>query len=231
MSDVLSSIPVPAIPDAVRAAIESIVPVSRETWDRLSAYVSLLVAESAEQNLIAASTVDTLWERHILDSAQLVAAAISDAGSAVSERHWLDIGSGAGLPGIVIAILTGDPVTLVEPRRRRVEFLERVVRVLDLKACHVVLGKVERLPARLKFDVITARAVAPLEQLFGLADHLTTNETMWILPKGKNAIKELEQARDTWQGVFTLIPSQTSAEGGLIIARQVRPKGKANRRP
>jgi 16S rRNA (guanine527-N7)-methyltransferase len=87
-------------------------PVSRETSDKLEAYVERLKAESARQNLVSASTLERLWERHILDSAQLVRFEPRPRAS------WLDVGSGAGLPGIVIACLVDGPVTLVEPRRR-----------------------------------------------------------------------------------------------------------------
>ena len=87
----------------------------------------MLIDENQRQNLVAKSTLDDLWRRHIDDAAQLVAYDVPSA-------TWLDIGSGAGLPGIVIAILTGNPMTLVEPRRLRAEFLQRVVEELGLKA-------------------------------------------------------------------------------------------------
>jgi 16S rRNA (guanine527-N7)-methyltransferase len=87
--------------------------VSRETLDRLERYADLLRSESAKQNLVSASTLDRLWDRHILDSAQLVKFAPRP------DLSWVDIGSGAGLPGIVIAALVTGPVTLVEPRRLR----------------------------------------------------------------------------------------------------------------
>ena len=93
--------------------------VSRETFERLEAYASLLKAESARQNLVSAATLDHLWERHILDSAQLVRFEPHSGAS------WVDIGSGAGLPGIVVACLIEGPVTLIEPRRLRADFLHR----------------------------------------------------------------------------------------------------------
>src|SRR5687767_5148678 len=101
--------------------------VSRETIERCERFVALLRDGSTKQNLIAASTLDDLWERHIVDSAQLVRFEPKPAAS------WIDIGSGPGLPGVVVALLTDGPVTLVEPRRLRVEFLNRVVGELDLR--------------------------------------------------------------------------------------------------
>ena len=91
--------------------------VSRETFDRIAAYVALLREGAAQQNLIAPSTLETIWERHVLDSAQLVRFEPHPGAS------WADIGSGAGLPGVIIALLTEGPITLIEPRRLRAEFL------------------------------------------------------------------------------------------------------------
>src|SRR5215212_4968783 len=132
--------------------------VSRETLDRLKAFADRLTAESRRQNLIATSTLNHLWERHILDSAQLARFAPKPGAS------WADIGSGAGLPGIVIACLVDGPVTLVEPRRLRAEFLSDTIDALGLNAS-VECVKAERITGT--FDVITARAVAPLGKLLG----------------------------------------------------------------
>ena len=160
--------------------------VSRETFEKLEAYAALLRAESERQNLVSVSTLDSLWERHILDSAQLLRFAPDPAAS------WVDIGSGAGLPGIVIAILGDVPVTLIEPRRLRAEFLERAVSELGLNA-RVVVGKAERAQGR--FDVITGRAVAALPEFLALSAHLSTKNSRWVLPKGRNAQSELAEAK------------------------------------
>lgn len=191
--------------------------VSRETFGRLEQFVDLIRAENEAQNLIARSTLDDLWERHIVDGAQLLR--FGRPG-----QNWCDIGSGPGLPGLVIAILTGDPITLVEPRRRRVEFLELVVRKLELVNCAVVLGKAEQLGG--KFDIITARAVASLAQLFGLASHLAHSGTKWVLPKGQKAKSELDEAKRSWQGRFELVTSLTSPDASIVIAEGVQPRGK-----
>jgi 16S rRNA (guanine527-N7)-methyltransferase len=187
--------------------------VSRETLEKLEAYGALLRQENARQNLVSASTVDQLWERHILDSAQLVRFEPREGAS------WIDIGSGAGLPGIVIACCVVGPVTLVEPRRLRAEFLHRVSESLGLNAT-VVLGKAERAEGR--YEVITARAVARLPQLLKISAHLSTGNTVWALPKGRSAAAELAEARQSWQGVFHVEQSVTDADSYIVVATGVR---------
>jgi 16S rRNA (guanine527-N7)-methyltransferase len=189
--------------------------VPRETLDKLERYVALLREESARQNLISASTLEQIWERHILDSAQLVRFAPKPSAS------WADIGSGAGLPGIVIACLVEGPVTLVEPRRLRAEFLHKVAESLQLSA-KVVTAKAER--AEGLFDVVTARAVAPLTQLFEISKHLSTGNTVWALPKGRSAKAELAEAQRTWQGEFHVERSVTDADSWIVVATGVRAK-------
>lgn len=190
--------------------------VSRETFEKIELFVAMLLDENSKQNLISSATVDQVWERHIFDAAQLVR-------HSTPSGHWCDIGSGPGLPGVVIAIL-GNPINLIEPRRLRVEFLSRVVEALDLQSVSIFHGKAERCEGA--FDVITARAVAALPKLFGLASHLAHNGTKWVLPKGQNAISELDDARRTWQGVFELVPSMTSPDASIVIAQGVKPRGK-----
>ena len=192
--------------------------VPRETSVMLRRFATLLVDENQRQNLVAKSTLEDLWRRHIDDAAQLVA---HDARSAT----WLDIGSGAGLPGIVIAILTGNPMVLVEPRRLRADFLQRVVDDLELDAT-VIHSKVETI-RRPPVDIITARAVASVDRLFEMALHLSHNGTRWVLPKGKSAHLELEEAKKTWQGDFRLEPSRTDPDAQILIASRVRRKSRA----
>ena len=189
--------------------------VSRETFERLEAYAALLREEAQRQNLVSASTLDQLWERHILDSAQLVRFEPRPSAS------WIDIGSGAGLPGVVIACLVEGSVTLVEPRRLRADFLHKVSESLGLNA-HVIATKAER--AEGSYDVITARAVANLAELLKISAHLSTRKTVWALPKGRGAERELAEARRTWQGAFHVEPSVTDAESQIVVATGVRAK-------
>jgi 16S rRNA (guanine527-N7)-methyltransferase len=188
-------------------------PVSRETLDKLQAYAELLREESARQNLVSASTLDGLWDRHIVDSAQLVRVEPRAGAS------WVDIGSGAGLPGVVVACIVEGPVTLVEPRRLRADFLHKLCESLQLNA-RVVHGKAER--AGGKFEVITARAVSSLERLLEISAHLSTRKTVWALPKGRSAAAELVEARRTWQGEFHVEQSVTDAESFIVVATGVR---------
>ena len=187
--------------------------VSRETFQKLEAYVALLRDENERQNLVAASTLDRVWERHILDCAQL-ARFEPHAGAS-----WVDIGSGAGLPGIVIACLVSGPVTLVEPRRLRADFLQRAAEMLDLQAT-VIPAKVDKMTGY--FDVITARAVAPLARLIEISHHLSTRNTVWTLPKGRSAHSELADAGRAWQGAFHVEHSVTDDDSAIIVATGVR---------
>ena len=189
--------------------------VSRETLGRLEAYVALIREESARQNLVSAATLDSIWDRHILDSAQLVRYAPHDAAS------WIDLGSGAGLPGIVIACIVNGPVTLVEPRRLRADFLHRVCDALRLGA-QVVSAKADKVTGH--YQVITARAVAPLARLLEISHHLSTGKTRWVLPKGRNAAAELVEAKRTWQGTFHVERSVTDADSYIVVGTGVRAK-------
>jgi 16S rRNA (guanine527-N7)-methyltransferase len=188
-------------------------PVSRETFERLEAYAALLREEAQRQNLVSASTLDHLWDRHILDSAQLVRFEPRAGAS------WVDIGSGAGLPGIVIACLVEGPVTLIEPRRLRAEFLHRVCESLRI-AANVVVTKVER--AEGSYDLITARAVANMARLLKLSAHLSTRKSLWVLPKGRSAQAELAEAQRSWQGEFHVEQSVTDADSHIVVATGVR---------
>jgi 16S rRNA (guanine527-N7)-methyltransferase len=188
-------------------------PVSRETFERLEAYAALLREESARQNLISSATLDDFWNRHILDSVQLVRFEPHDRAS------WVDIGSGAGLPGIVIACLVRGPVTMIEPRRLRAEFLHKVRESLELNAT-VLRAKAEGVEG--PFDVITGRAVAPLARFLEISAHLSTGNTVWALPKGRRAERELAEARQSWQGDFRCVGSVSDADSFIVVATGVR---------
>ncbi len=192
--------------------------VSRETFELLQRFRDLIRSETSRQNLISASTLDSVWDRHILDSAQLVRFEPSDGAS------WVDIGSGAGLPGIVIALLVSGPVLLVEPRRLRAEFLERIAEELGLQErVSVACSKVERVRGR--FGAITARAVAKLERLFEISTHLSTRKTVWVLPKGRSAESELAEARRNWHCDAEIVPSRTDPESRILVLRNVKARG------
>jgi 16S rRNA (guanine527-N7)-methyltransferase len=186
--------------------------VSRETWERLEAFVAYVRRESHSQNLIASSTLDHIWMRHVVDSAQLLL--LLPPGTS---GDWLDLGAGAGFPGIVTAILNGRKTMLVESRNKRIDYLRRALEMLDLENIIEIAGMpVERLETR-EFSVISARAFAPLPKLLSLASRFSTNKTFWLLPKGRNAAKELEECRLTWPLTFEIKNSVTDEEAGIIV--------------
>jgi 16S rRNA (guanine527-N7)-methyltransferase len=193
--------------------------VSRETLERLELFAALLVEEAQHQNLISLSTIDNFWDRHIRDSAQLLALAARSA----RDGRWIDLGSGPGLPGLVLAIIGKMDMTLVEVRSRRVEFLERAHEQLALgDRVHIEGRKLERVETS-SYDVIAARAFTGLPKLFALAHRFSDAKTQWLLPKGKTAQEELEDTRRTWQGDFALHASLTNGEAFIIEAHNVRP--------
>ena len=192
-------------------------PVSRETFERLTRFVALLREENARQNLVSAATLGQVWDRHIVDSAQLVRYEPRPRAS------WVDIGSGAGLPGIVVACLVAGPVTLVEPRRLRSEFLHKVCESLGLRAT-VICARAERVEG--KFEVITARAVAPLPQLLKISAHLSTRNTVWALPKGRSGKAELAEAARNWHFDAKEEPSCTDPQSTILVLSRVGARGR-----
>ncbi|WOK35166.1 16S rRNA (guanine(527)-N(7))-methyltransferase RsmG [Sphingomonas sp. C3-2] len=207
--------------DEARAWLRDHLAVPRETEERIEAFIAFLLEEGDKQNLISASTREHVWARHIVDSAQLVPKA-KDAPAG----PWMDLGSGAGFPGLIVAALTDRPIVLVESRRKRVDFLGESAEILGVGDRVRVEGR--RLETVERFDaaVISARAFAPLERLFALAERFSRPNTLWLLPKGRNAPSELEAASKTWQGVFHVEQSLTDADSSIIVARGVK-RGKA----
>jgi 16S rRNA (guanine527-N7)-methyltransferase len=187
--------------------------VPRETMERLDRFVALLREENSRQNLVSAASLGQLWSRHIADSAQLLRFAPSPSAS------WIDLGSGGGFPGLIVATLHRGPVALVEERKLRVDFLHRAAEALGVTP-EIVGSKVERAVAR-PFDVISARAFAPLPRLLSLGTAFSTTKSLWVLPKGRNACSELEALDSSWQGDFRLEPSLTDVDARIIVAAGV----------
>lgn len=186
--------------------------VPRETIAKLEQFEALLLVEMDQQNLIAASTVETLWARHFVDSAQLMLH-LDDAETGA----WIDLGAGAGLPGIIVAILDSErPVHLIESRALRCEFLKKAVSEIGLDNVRVHQSRLELVPS-FEASVISARAFAPLDKLLQLAHRFSTEKTRWLLPKGKNAVNELASTQKAWQGLFHVEQSVTDAEAQLLI--------------
>jgi 16S rRNA (guanine527-N7)-methyltransferase len=187
--------------------------VSREA--RLARLADLVRAEAHQQNLIAPSTLESIWVRHIVDSAQLLTLTDGDRAGL-----WLDIGTGAGFPGLVIACLRNAPILLCEPRKRRAEFLATAVDALDI-ADHTSVSarKVEGIADHA--SIISARAVAPLDAMIASAAHLSDRDTLWLLPKGRGAREEVAVACKTWQGSFHVEQSLTQSDSLIVVATGV----------
>lgn len=196
-----------------RAWLQQNFSVSRETWEKLEAFVAFLTTEAQYQNLVARSTMEEIWARHIIDSAQLLKWLRPEH----YNGNWIDLGSGAGLPGIVIALLSDFDVTLVESRAKRIDYLGRAVALLDIDRRVTIKGMpLERLETA-PFSVISARAFAPLPRLFDLATRFSTNNTLWLLPKGRNAAKEWNDIKESRKGEFRVEQSVTDADAGILV--------------
>jgi 16S rRNA (guanine527-N7)-methyltransferase len=181
--------------------------------DRLASFATLVEQETERQNLISASSLPSIWSRHIMDSAQLVPLV------GPNFKTWLDIGTGAGFPGLVVGAITEEETILVEPRKRRVEFLQSVIDTLGLRNTTVRQAKVETVSATA--DVISARAVAQVEAIFASAHHIANKATTWILPKGKSAHEEVALAKRAWHGTFHVEHSLTDPMSLIVIASRI----------
>lgn len=204
--------------EEARAWLQDRFDVSRETWARLEAYVTMLLDESERQNLIADSTRDEVWARHVVDSAQL----LLHAPPGKAGDLWVDLGSGAGLPAIIVAVLSSYDVLMIEMRRRRAEFLEAVIAALGLGNARVFCGKAERASAVSPATIISARAYAPIERLIPSAIHLAEFSTIWLLPKGKNHQNELAIAQSLWHCEASAQPSVTAPDSAILRLSHVR---------
>ncbi len=185
--------------------------VSRETLDRLRIYAAQLVKWTKAINLVAPNTLPDLWRRHFLDSAQLYPLAADAPGP------WLDLGSGAGFPGLVIAAM-GRQVTLIESDIRKATFLRETARQMDVPAI-VRAERIEAVdPASLSRPaVISARALASLAELLDLAAPFMGPDTLLLFPKGRQAEDELTLARESWTiDHVEMIPSRSDPAGRII---------------
>ncbi|MEO0031392.1 MAG: rRNA ((527)-N(7))-methyltransferase RsmG [Pseudomonadota bacterium] len=183
--------------------------------DRLGHLAQLLAAENERQNLVARATLPHVWQRHILDSAQLLAV----PRETVPDGSWIDLGTGAGFPGLAIAALQPwRRITLVDSRRLRTDWLARAAAELGLANVTVTLARVEDLPDQVH-SVISARAFAPLDKLLALSARFSTPDTLWLLPKGAKARHELEVLPAEWQHVFHVEQSLTDPDAGVITGR------------
>ncbi|MEL7025840.1 MAG: 16S rRNA (guanine(527)-N(7))-methyltransferase RsmG [Pseudomonadota bacterium] len=185
--------------------------VSRETRERLGIFVDLLSAWTQKINLIAPSTRKEIWERHIEDSLQIYPLAPQ------GWRTWVDLGSGGGLPGIIVAILAADDdreITLVESDARKCAFLRTALRETGARA-KILNARAEEVPP-VNADVVSARALAPLPKLLGYAERHVAPNGIGLFQKGKNASAEIEEALERWRFACEKHPSKTDADGVIL---------------
>ena len=187
--------------------------VSRETLARLDAYAALLTQWNERINLVGSDSLHDVWRRHFLDSAQLLPLVPKDA------RNLIDLGSGAGFPGLVLAILGVPGVELVEADSRKCAFLREAARLTGAPvAIHNM--RVERLSPR-PVDVVTARGFAPLDRLLLLAERFIAPRTRCLFLKGERAEEELTGARRAWTMTASLHPSRSDARGVILSLEQI----------
>lgn len=192
--------------------------VSRETLDRLSTYAALLEERNRTLNLVAASTLPAVWHRHFLDSAQLAPLASPEA------RVWLDIGSGAGFPGLVLAILGVGEVHLVERGTRKAAFLRDVVEATGAAAVVHARPLEELSRAEIALggaDVVTSRAVARPGRILELAAPFAARHTVYLLPTGRDAEAALTEAQESWKLTGEIMTSRTDPDSGILRLKKV----------
>jgi len=198
-----------------RSWFRGVLGVDDRAIDRLDALAELLRSENTRQNLVSKSSEDALWVRHFADSAQL----LTVPRGTNSVRTWLDLGTGAGFPGLVIAICRPDiHVEMVDSRRLRIDWLHRATERLQLTNSKPILTRVEHLPPK-TFGTISARAFAPLETLIEISARFSTPDTHWLLPKGAKAAQELEMLPQRWKHMFHVEQSITDPTAGIVAGQ------------
>jgi 16S rRNA (guanine527-N7)-methyltransferase len=204
--------------------------VSRETLGRLNLYESALRLWQKRINLVANATLDHVWQRHIADSAQVLAHIPDGA------ERLADFGSGAGFPGLVLAIMLaergGPRVTLIESDQRKGAFMREVARQTGT-AVDILSIRIENHETRARLgriDVLTARALAPLDKLLGLAEPFFGEGTVGLFLKGQGAQAEVENACKQWSFDVSLVPSVTAADASLVVVRRLAPLAAASQK-
>jgi 16S rRNA (guanine527-N7)-methyltransferase len=211
MSD-LPSAPEPFGPDDFASHVS----VSHETLARLKAYVGLLEAWNARHNLVSKNSLADVWRRHVWDSAQLAAFIPDDV------RTLADLGSGAGFPGLVLAALLRErvAVTLYESTGKKADFLRAAAERMDLKVdvrnTRIEVGQGG------PYDVVTARALAPLDKLLGYAQQMATRRSICLFLKGQSLAVELTEAHKSWRMKILQHQSATDPSGVILEVRELR---------
>ena len=187
--------------------------VSRETAVRLDTYVAQLRRWQTVKNLVGPATLSEVWTRHVADALQLMALA-PDA------TRWLDLGSGAGIPGLILALAGRDrpgfQVDLIESNARKCAFLLETARLTEAQA-RVYNARIEdAIAARIGVEIVCARALAPLTQLLAWTEPLLKTGTVALFPKGRDVQSELTEAAQRWRFVYDLVPSRTDSDARIV---------------
>ena len=183
--------------------------VSHETFIRLQVYADLLQLWQPKINLVSQSTINDLWSRHFIDSLQLIKHLPADS-------RVIDFGSGGGFPAAVLAVITGLPFTLVESDQRKCAFLLEVARVTETPF-KVLTQRIETLDQALDFNVITARAFAPLSKLLSLSAPWLSRGAVGIFLKGRDAALEIDDAKQGWSFSAALHPSVSDPAASILV--------------
>lgn len=196
--------------DEFRAKVD----VSRETFERLEIYAELLTVWNKRINLVSPKSLEQLWTRHFLDSAQLF-----HLGEGA--KHWVDLGSGGGFPGAVIAIMAGDEMktTLIESDQRKASFLRALAR--ETTAFDVVSTRIEKAKPQ-NADVVSARALAPLNILLEYVSRHLRSDGRAILPKGQKAEMEIRDALEHWRFGCETYPSKTDPNAVVLTIGDIK---------
>lgn len=194
--------------------------IEARTVSRLERYEAMLRRENDRQNLVSSRSLDNLWVRHFADSLQLRRDVPRET------KDWLDLGTGAGFPGAVVALAYPDlKVVCIESRALRTNYLHAVVDELALENCQIVHNSLQDVESE-QFGVISARAFAPLPKLLALSARFSTRDTLWRLPKGRSAAQELDELAG-WEHMFHVEQSLTDQDAGIICGRLLgRKRGK-----
>lgn len=186
--------------------------VSRETMEALSSYCALLKKWNQSINLVSPYSIPEIWLRHILDSYQISSHITGD---------FADLGSGAGFPGLVVALTTRKSVSLIEADEKKCAFLRTVSRETNVP-CQILNDRMEKIDK--VFNQITARALASIDQIFEISQHIRDWDTEYVLLKGENVDKEIEEAEKKWYFSYSLIPSITLKKSYIIKIKNIRKK-------
>lgn len=207
---------------ADRDAALRLVPVSRETAARLDLFVELFLRWQRAVQMVAPSTLAKLWTRHIADSLQLVNAA-------PSAKVWADLGTGGGFPGLIIAAAVADKqgalVHLVESNQRRGAFLKEAARQM-VAPVEIHVARIESVAKQLPRDIeiVTARALAPMDELLKFAGPVLETGAKGLFLKGQDVDKELTEATKSWNIQWTLVPSVTESRSKIVVVERASPR-------